>query len=191
MAKRPRRRDGCGQAAAAVDFRIGREPLLLDMHDQHRDPAVIERVVTDAAEQRGAQRTAAAGAHHEQVVARGLELFGERRADRVVGQDLGHRDRVRNPADGVTEDRGRLALELFAERHGSHRRARGVGPRRRVRDRREDRQPTIAAERDIDRLIKRLVRVRRAIDGHEDVAKHDDSNTRETHPGERPGGVEI
>jgi hypothetical protein len=71
--------EGCGGALNRPDLRRS-----IGVDDENRNDAVVQDVVADAAEQGCAERAAATGAHHDEVVMTVFDLVGQRNPDRLV-----------------------------------------------------------------------------------------------------------
>jgi hypothetical protein len=113
--------------------------------------------VADAAEQCGADGAAAARAHgHEVVVAR-FDLAQERDADGLVGHDGGDREVLGHPVAGAAQDG--LCLGVGVGDHGVDGR-REVDGRRDLRGGGHQRQASVLALGEVDRLREGLVGVR-------------------------------
>src|SRR3984885_10168368 len=175
------RRDG--RAAVALDGTfprraIGRGLLArgargVGVDDEYGNRAVVERVVTDASEQRGGQRAAAARAHDEEVVVAGFHGAGQRGPDRPAADDGGHGHVGGHALDGALDDLDRLTLELQHAHGGGVGADRGGGPDRWLADGGQDRDPAVAGVRDVNRFVEGSLCVIRAVDADEDVPEHD------------------
>ena len=149
--------------------------LVLGVDDEHRHLAVVERVVADAAQQRGAERAAPARAHHDEVVLAAADPRHQGLADRLAGEDLRHRDRRGDAVDGGLQRRLGLVGQLVGQRLDARRGHRAARPVGRPGDGGEDREARPLGRGEVDRLAQRPLGVGRAIDADQDVPKHDDT----------------
>ena len=76
---------------------------------------MVQDVVADAAEQRGPNGAAAAGAHHDEIVAAAGELASQRSSDRPLAQHPAHRHVVGNPLARAPEDRFSLYMRVLEQ----------------------------------------------------------------------------
>ena len=171
----------------AADWSVGRHSATpasaesralrpIGVDDEHRHRAVVQDVVTDAAEQRSPNGAAAARAHHDEIVHALRDLADQRRADRLLAQHGGHGQVVGNALARTPKDRLGLRMRVFDQLPDllAGRQVRGRGQ---LGHRGDQRQARVLAFGEVDRLRQRLLGVRRAVDRDQDVVEHDASFT--------------
>jgi hypothetical protein len=84
------------------------------MDDEHRNGAVVQDVVADAAEKCGSNGTAAAGAHHDEIVVALSDPTDQCGSDRLLAQHRANGDVVGDAFACVPKDRFSLRIRVFA-----------------------------------------------------------------------------
>ena len=140
--------------------------------DEDGDGGVVQDVVADAAQQGGADGTSPARAHDDEVVVAVRDLVDQRDPDGLLGQHRRHGQVIGDPVARVTQHRFGLSMracDQLADRRAGHEAA-GA---RDARQRGHDGEAGVLALGEVDRLRERLIGLRGAIDGDQDVVKHD------------------
>ena len=140
--------------------------------DEDGDGGVVQDVVADAAQQRGADGTSAARAHDDEVVVAVLDLAQQRDPDGLLGQHRRDRQVIGNLVARFAEHRFGLivrARDQLVDRCAGHEPTGACHARQRG----HDGEAGVLALGQVDRLRERLIGVRGAIDGDEDAVEHD------------------